>query len=392
MRKGVTVAVGLVAMAVSGVALGGSAGARGSARQAGSPVRFQDVSAESATDVWAVGSTGGDSPEPAIAHWNGTALSEVPTNLGSGGPGGTAVGELHGVSADAPTDVWAVGNEAPPRTHMVQSLVMRWDGTSWSRVPSPNPSALANDMTAVRANGPDDVWVRGSYFDQSTHRHPVFVTHWDGQAWATVRLPKAIARQVQLFGFRSFDPVGPRAAYAIGSHVAPNGIKSDEVLRWNGQSWSKAHAPFYGAALSGIGASSAGDVWAVGYNCVLRNCPPFHTATYHWDGRKWKGGVFYKRGDPYNGFEVIPSASEADSKLVTVTSHTPSDAWATGTCSGHCSHGRAFLLHWDGKAWSRLPSPGASLSSAISSVSGTDAWVVGGGSLLHWDGSSWSSK
>ncbi|MEA2387665.1 MAG: hypothetical protein QOG41_438, partial [Thermoleophilaceae bacterium] len=175
------------------------------------------------------------------------------------------------------------------------------------------------------------------------------------------------------------------------TRVGHGAIESDEVLHWNGRSWSKA-GPFFGAALAGVSATSGTDAWAVGYNCVLRRCPPFHTATYHWDGHHWKGGVFYKRGDPFTGYEVIPSPSETNSKVVSVTAHTPSDVWATGRCSGRCSHGHDFVLHWDGRVWSRLPSPGASLSSAISSVSGSDAWVIGGGSLLHWDGSSWSRK
>ena len=49
-----TVVVGVAVAAGCGVALVGSVGARGSARSA-SAVRLQDVSAVSASDVWAVG-------------------------------------------------------------------------------------------------------------------------------------------------------------------------------------------------------------------------------------------------------------------------------------------------------------------------------------------------
>ncbi|MEA2313061.1 MAG: hypothetical protein QOE28_3029, partial [Solirubrobacteraceae bacterium] len=224
-------------MVVCGVALADSVGARGSARQAGSSLRFQGVSAESAADVWAVGSTQGENQEPAVAHWDGTALSQVPTNLGSGAPGDIVPGALHGVSADAPTDAWAVGNVSPPRTHMIQSLVLRWDGNRWSRVPSPNPSRLANDLQAVQANSPDDVWIEGEYLDQRTHGHPPFVIHWDGRGWSTVRLPARIAKEIQLSGFTSFDPIGPKSAFALRRHatrVGHGAIESDEVLHWNG--------------------------------------------------------------------------------------------------------------------------------------------------------------
>jgi hypothetical protein len=386
-----TVAVGVAVAVGGGVALVGSVAARGLARSSSASVRLQDVSALSASDVWAVGSTQRESEEPAIVHWDGHALSPVSTNLDSGSPGEIVPGQLSGVSAESATDAWAVGTMSPRRSHMFQSLVLRWDGSRWSRVASPNPSPVSNYLQAVKANTPEDVWAEGQYLDLRNHQHRLFVIHWDGSRWSTVQLPAYVARQVQLFGFRSFDPVGARSAFALALHVAPNGIRSDQVLHWNGRSWSKT-LPFYGAGFSGIGASSAGDVWAVGYNCVLRRCPPFHTATYHWDGRHWKGGVFYKRGDPFTGHEVIPSPSEDNSKLVSVTDHTPSDVWATGTCSGPCPHGHTYVLHWNGRAWSQLPYPGARVSSAISPVSANDAWVVGGGALLHWDGSSWSRK
>ena len=400
LRKLEMFAVGLAAAAGCAVALSGAAGAAGARHlpaSADPSVHLQDVSAESASDVWAVGYTQGDIQEPAIVRWDGNGVSGVPTNLGSSAPGGIVPGQLFGVSADSTTDAWAVGNVSPVHSHMFQSLVLRWDGSRWSRVPSPNPSPLFNELDAVQANSPRDVWAEGAYFNPRDHQHLVFVIHWDGSGWSTVHVPTGIAQQIKVSGFRSFDPIGPRNAFALRLHVVPVGhgvIRSDQVLHWNGRSWSIASTirVFFGAGLSGIGASSGSDVWAVGYNCILRDCPPFHTATYHWDGRRWNGGVFYKRGDPFTGHEVIPSPGENDSTLVSVTDHAPTDVWATGTCSGRCRHGHDFLLHWDGSAWSRLPTPSVSLTSAISSVSANDAWVIGGGSLLHWDGSSWSRK
>src|SRR4051812_6092095 len=129
-----TVAFGVAAAVGCSVALVGSVGAHGPARSASSSVRLQDVSALSASDVWAVGQTQGENQEPAILHWDGNALTPVPTNLDSASPGGIEHGELHGLNADEEADAWAVGNVSPPREHVIQALVLRWDGRRWSRV------------------------------------------------------------------------------------------------------------------------------------------------------------------------------------------------------------------------------------------------------------------
>src|SRR4051812_35811327 len=174
LRKMWTVAFGVVAAAGCSVALVGSVGAHGLARSASSSVRLEGVSAVSASDVWAVGQTQGENQEPATLHWDGNTLSPVPTNLDSGAPGGIVPGELHGVSADAPAGVWAVGNVSPPREHVIQSLALRWDGSRWSRVATPNPSALSNDLYAVKANAPEDVWAEGEYLNTSNHQRRLF--------------------------------------------------------------------------------------------------------------------------------------------------------------------------------------------------------------------------
>src|SRR5438874_5586391 len=65
------------------------------------------VSADTATDAWAVGGTS--------LRWNGIRWSQVPR---------ACAANMFGASAVSPTDAWAVG----------QGCVQHWDGTNWSRV------------------------------------------------------------------------------------------------------------------------------------------------------------------------------------------------------------------------------------------------------------------
>lgn len=59
------------------------------------------------------------------------------------------------------------------------------------------------------------------------------------------------------------------------------------------------------------------------------------------------------------------------------------DIWAVGR------HGT--ILHWDGAAWSRTPSPTTLDLVAVSGTGTHDVWAAGAcGTVLHWDGTDWS--
>jgi hypothetical protein len=62
------------------------------------------------------------------------------------------------ISAD---DVWAVGwtggNSGPI------TLIEHWNGSTWSVVPSPNPSATDNHLWGVTALATNNVWAVGDF-------------------------------------------------------------------------------------------------------------------------------------------------------------------------------------------------------------------------------------
>ncbi len=80
-----------------------------------------------------------------------------------------------------------------------------------------------------------------------------------------------------------------------------------------------------------------------------------------------------------------------------------SSAWAVGY-SGTSSAPKVLMLHWNGKAWSRVTSPRVLTATgeltAVTAVTATSAWAVGytgrigtgkdHSLLLHWNGSAWS--
>src|SRR6266446_3991434 len=107
------------------------------------------------------------------------------------------------------------------------------------------------------------------------------------------------------------------------------------------------------------------------------------TMTLHWDGGAWS---------------VVPSPNAGVASGLNAVSGSGNDVWAVGTYSDG-SAARTFTLHWDGSTWSQVPSPNVGAESnqlyAVTG-SGNDVWAVGyytffGQTLtLHWNGSSWS--
>jgi hypothetical protein len=87
-----------------------------------------------------------------------------------------------------------------------------------------------------------------------------------------------------------------------------------------------------------------------------------------------------------------------------VAAASASSAWAVGY-TGAKDSGKALMLHWNGKAWSRVTSPAVlngttGALTAITVVNAKDAWAVGytgafasgkeHSLILHWNGSAWS--
>jgi hypothetical protein len=89
----------------------------------------------------------------------------------------------------------------------------------------------------------------------------------------------------------------------------------------------------------------------------------------------------------------------SEAYLYAGTASADDDAWVIGQRFGGSGINRTLTEHWNGTAWSVVPSANKGrdticLLGATAAVSASDAWAVGyagaGPLLEHWDGSSWS--
>jgi hypothetical protein len=109
------------------------------------------MAALNAADAWAVGGSevGGSAGVPVAEQWNGKSWRASPL------PSGLA-GELIAVSAPGATDVWAAS--------FLNGYVLHWNGTAWSVAKNwtQGPHPQNGEITGVTAFSPADVWVFGS--------------------------------------------------------------------------------------------------------------------------------------------------------------------------------------------------------------------------------------
>jgi len=147
------------------------------------------VSADASNDVWAVGSIAESATF--VEHYDGSTWTVVPSpNPGFG------FNILFGVVALAPNNVWAAGyfTEQVNSTRPAKTLIEHWDGTSWKIVPSPNVGPHSqyqtNELWGITAVSANDIWAFGAVFDASgSGQQSTLVLHWNGTSWTIVASP-----------------------------------------------------------------------------------------------------------------------------------------------------------------------------------------------------------
>jgi hypothetical protein len=149
----------------------------------------QAISAIAADDVWSVGSI--ELTSTFTMHFNGTEWFQFPSpNPGQG------ENVLFGLATVDTNNVWAVGfyvkdfNESLPQL----TLIEHWDGTSWQVVPSPNVGGnnnqnFSNQLRGVVAVSANDVWAFGVTDNRVNGSETNLVLHWDGTEWTIVPTP-----------------------------------------------------------------------------------------------------------------------------------------------------------------------------------------------------------
>lgn len=301
---------------------------------------LEAVAAASRSSAWAVGGYKKGSVGLAlIEHWNGRSWKQVP----SPNPGGQHGTYLNAVSVVSASNAWAVG--AYDDGLAWQTLIEHWNGRSWRRVASPNPSGsgMDNYINGVAATSASNAWAVGYYAVNGSMVTRTLVVHWNGHSWKQMASPSPNGGAFN--GLNAVAGVSPSSAWAVGSYS--NGVADKLLLeRWNGRSWKRAAAQDPNSAnafsdFAGVAAISGSSAWVDGN---YFRTGPSKTLIEHWNGKAWTqqtspspGG---NAGSYLHGFDALSSAN----------------AWAVGSYLSGPSD-LTLIEHWNGKAWRRIPSP-----------------------------------
>ncbi len=234
------------------------------------------ASAVSASDIWAVTFYGED-----ILHWNGLHWSVAKHLNGSG--------ELTGITAVSPRDVWAFGANgaigglgtwhfngrtwkkvtgngglisaasALSATSIwaisgtpLQSAILHYNGTRWRRLTATPLAGIA--ATGVLPMSPSNVWVSGT---TGNSHITSWLIHFGGRQWTRIKVPWPVA------GLGHLIPDGQGGLWAAAE--SNSGSPLDLHLSRSGR-WSRIAAP--AGADFGIEAQAlipgTTSLWAVG--------------------------------------------------------------------------------------------------------------------------------
>jgi hypothetical protein len=292
-KIGLGVAVGATLVLGAGPALAGGGWSIVPAPPTGQDANLSGVTTTSDTDAWAVGYCCA-APNflgaiPIIDHWNGTAWS-VSTSFASALSGQIA----DGVADISPTDAYGIGGGLGS-AHT--GLVAQWNGSTWTRVtvPLPDNNNLASNLDAVSADGPNDVWIVGTYYlevSPTDEANETYSLHWNGSSWSIVPMPLEPGTNPNFeYGLGAVKANSPTDVWAVGEsfNAAVSGSGQTLIEHYNGTKWSIVPSPSPGtnATLTGVSTSNASkNVWAVGYYTPTGSSTA-QTLTLNWNGSTW---------------------------------------------------------------------------------------------------------
>jgi hypothetical protein len=177
------------------------------------PVNGTAAAALSPDDVWVGGTT---ATGLGIEHWNGHAWQATPLpGLGLGSDPGI-VGDVVGIAAVSPDDVWAdIGTNASTGTNPPGTIVLHWNGTKWARIGFPYAGAASSP---VASDGHGGIWL--AMFSGSGAQAPVWLCHDSGGHWTRT----SVTSLSSLIFYLAWIP-GTRSLWAEGDQAA-NGVNA----------------------------------------------------------------------------------------------------------------------------------------------------------------------
>ena len=357
-RRGPRVRVVFRMFVATSLVIGGAAGPAGPASALGSwsimsspspnPTDLASVACSSPTNCFAVGNLRGAKDRPLVKRWDGTSWSIMPSAHRA------KSSHLSAVTCESATSCFAVGVSDDDDGAFHETFAEHWNGTSWSLMPNPEPVGRVSVLLGVACPTVRSCFVVGNSTNGATDK--ALVEHWNGSSWSIVNSPHRRGRGDDLAGVSC---PGPQRCFAVGySGTGPT--RKTLVERWEGTRWSIVSNPYHtNARLSAVSCPSITSCFAVGVYGPLSN----HTLVEHWNGAGWS--IMNSPNRDLNSADstggVLNGVACAS---ITNCFAVGRSSWDTQFCHPH-SYGfcrrihwsRTLVQRWDGTKWSIVNSP-----------------------------------
>jgi len=323
-------------------------------------------------DVWAVGSASSSSysgchGRTLTAHFTVSAFTEILET-----PAATPIcATVDGVSGSSRSDIWAVGSANSQRDpHLRHYNGSTWSVSAGATLPPPPAGARSlrtTGLSAVADLSPTNVWAVGRAMFADSSRHTL-IEHLGPDGWSRVNGPTTTGSALHGISARAAGDI-----WAVGSQTSASG-SSTLATHYNGTNWTTSTTPNNNAnnELNGVAAVADDNVWAVGdsIKSAFDGVSTSKTLIEHFDGSGWT---------------IVPSPNvgAGNNVLTGVAAHGADDVWAVGyddDRSGSIPVRKTVWMHWDGKAWSVVPSPNTgtgdnTLLGVIAPAGAGDVWA-----------------
>lgn len=203
------------------------------------------VSCTSVKNCFAVGALDASTLETFVERWNGSKWSVVPSPSRRPSPNfeTEGVNSLQGVSCATATSCFAVGGDTGYNANFNETLVLRWNGSKWTIVKSPNgPGGKYSTLSGVSCPSATNCYAVGNSSAAPGLTAPLhsLIEHWNGTAWTRVTSADPGTRRNAL---SSVSCASATSCVAVGGDSGTSGRNSTLVENLSGTTWSTVPSP-----------------------------------------------------------------------------------------------------------------------------------------------------